>query len=1122
MSVTFGRASGGLRATAKRVTTAALGLFAAATAMVAPAHAAPLTTVSVTFNNGFVGEYSSTTQSSAQAPQHSILFGTLNIQSVTISQQTDTGLFKKNQGNDVLVDLTVRYTNGTTVTCGQTFVNWLDKSGNFVEGIGLITSNCNDGYTLTTSLNGQPVTFQKTYLLRTASSQRVYLASGVAVDAKYVSGGSSTKVSGSADTNGALNALNAELGAVPPVITGPSGGAGATSSQISVVEGTSAPVTTMAASKAVTWSITGGADQALFTIDTSTGALSFAASGSPTSAPAYVPLGQNSYVVTLTATSGSTSSQQTVTVYVLPAADPNDLTPPDITGPSLNSGALTDVKAVDENQTAVTQVTANEPVTWSIETDLNAPDDEFFQIAPDGTITFIGAPDYEQPLDDGANNSYIVKIKATDANNNVSYLTLTVNVGDLTEAGPVITGPSGQPGDANTAITVNEGQTTVFKMSAPNAASWAIVGNNDDAKFDILQDGTILFLTPPDYELPTDIGANNTYVLTVMVTDTNNKVSYQTVTVTVRDLDDTAPLITGPSGGPGAAASAITIFEGQTPVSTFIANEPVTWGIVGGDDLLQFSIDPATGALSFRRAPDYEAPADQGKNNVYVLVLRAVDASGNVATQTVTVTVADIDDTPPAITGPSGGPGAAESALSMNEGLTPVHGFTANEEVTWSITGGADQSGFAIDPATGALTFKAAPDYENPKDADGNNTYIVRIRATDEAGNYSEQTLTVTILNVDEIARKLAEIGGRLRTDLRTYAMRGLGDMLSFNEEMMQSADDDDGNDAACGTNGKKPVSGAVNANEQGQQARLNYTKQLNQCGRPYRVLLNAGLSISGLDGDWTTRTLGSVRVERRVAKGVTLGMGVMASTANDKLRSFADSEISDTSVQLNVYGRARLTETLRAGAFAGLGRAWYDFGLRDTDGFDLTGTMRGRRYAYGAMLSGDLMVGDLKLTTDATLSHAVERLRSAKLSARYRGENRSDIAFAVGTVNSTRLSIPVTGALRLSGSDTAEGTKLLLSPGLLCEDVSVDRSTLSCGYQLGAKVNSRFGEKSKGYLTYRYESVSGLERNLIGLGYALSFGPRNMMEIGFDVDRGISAFAADDSRAMISLRLAR
>lgn len=1109
MSVTFGRASGGLRATAKRVTTAALGLFAAAMGVATPVHAAQ-STVSVTFNNGFIGEYSN----GAQAPLHSVLLTTLSIQSVVISQSTDNGSFGGSQGNDYSVNLKVNYSNGTSVTCAAS-INWLDKSsGNFVEGIGFTMASCADGYTLSSGLS-------KTYLLRTSASTRVYQASAVGVQATYSTGvNTSRPVSGSADTRGALDALNAELGVVPPVITGPSGGAGATSSVVSVNENilTSQAVTTMTASKTVTWSLS-GTDSSQLAIDPNTGVITFVSS------PDYeLPADantDNNYVVTVSAFDGTNTVTQTLTVIVLNVVEGGepDL-PPVITGPSGGPGALQSEISVNENQIGVTKMAANETVTWS----LGGADAALFQIAADGTITFLSPPDYEQPGDAAAIfNDYELIVYASDGvNTPFTAQSLTVHVLDLNDAGPAITGPSNGPGAATSAISVYENQIRATQVTASVPVTWAIVGANDDAKFEILADGTINFLAPPNYELPSDKDGNNTYILTVMATDQLGNISYQTVTVTVLDLDDTAPLITGPSGGQGAAASAITIFEGQTPVSTFIANEPVTWGIVGGDDLLQFSIDPATGALSFRRAPDYEAPADQGKNNVYVLVLRAVDASGNVATQTVTVTVADIDDTPPAITGPSGGPGAAESALSMNEGLTPVHGFTANEEVTWSITGGADQSGFAIDPATGALTFKAAPDYENPKDADGNNTYIVRIRATDEAGNYSEQTLTVTILNVDEIARKLAEIGGRLRTDLRTYAMRGLGDMLSFNEEMMQSADDDDSNDAACGTNGKKPVSGAVNANEQGQQARLNYTKQLNQCGRPYRVLLNAGLSISGLDGDWTTRTLGSVRVERRVAKGVTLGMGVMASTANDKLRSFADSEISDTSVQLNVYGRARLTETLRAGAFAGLGRAWYDFGLRDTDGFDLTGTMRGRRYAYGAMLSGDLMVGDLKLTTDATLSHAVERLRSAKLSARYLGENRSDIAFAVGTVNSTRLSIPVTGALRLSGSDTAEGTKLLLSPGLLCEDVSVDRSTLSCGYQLGAKVNSRFGEKSKGYLTYRYESVSGLERNLIGLGYALSFGPRNMMEIGFDVDRGISAFAADDSRAMISLRLAR
>ena len=45
-----------------------------------------------------------------------------------------------------------------------------------------------------------------------------------------------------------------------------------------------------------------------------------------------------------------------------------------------------------------------------------------------------------------------------------------------------------------------------------------------------------------------------------------------------------------------------------------------------------------------------------------------------------------------------------------------VHGFTANETVIWSLNGGADASLFDINSSSGTLSFKAAPDYENPTD----------------------------------------------------------------------------------------------------------------------------------------------------------------------------------------------------------------------------------------------------------------------------------------------------------------------------------------------------------------------------------------------------------------------
>ena len=64
--------------------------------------------------------------------------------------------------------------------------------------------------------------------------------------------------------------------------------------------------------------------------------------------------------------------------------------------------------------------------------------------------------------------------------------------------------------------------------------------------------------------------------------------------------------------------------------------------------------------------------------------------------------------------------------------------------------GGADVSKFSIDSSTGALSFLAAPDYENPTDNGLNNEYVVVVRATDNGSNTSDQTVTVTVTDVDD------------------------------------------------------------------------------------------------------------------------------------------------------------------------------------------------------------------------------------------------------------------------------------------------------------------------------------------------------------------------------------
>ncbi|WP_411958381.1 SdrD B-like domain-containing protein [Paracoccus homiensis] len=72
------------------------------------------------------------------------------------------------------------------------------------------------------------------------------------------------------------------------------------------------------------------------------------------------------------------------------------------------------------------------------------------------------------------------------------------------------------------------------------------------------------------------------------------------------------------------------------------------------------------------------------------------------------------------------------------------------DALTYKIVGGADGAAFEIDPDTGVLTFKQSPDYENPGDADGNNSYKVIVSVDDGKGGVTTRELTVCVKDVAE------------------------------------------------------------------------------------------------------------------------------------------------------------------------------------------------------------------------------------------------------------------------------------------------------------------------------------------------------------------------------------
>ena len=100
------------------------------------------------------------------------------------------------------------------------------------------------------------------------------------------------------------------------------------------------------------------------------------------------------------------------------------------------------------------------------------------------------------------------------------------------------------------------------------------------------------------------------------------------------------------------------------------------------------------------------------------------------------------------------------ATFGVDENGTTVGTVEASDDdMDDEITGYADQALFSINDS-GVLTFQAAPDYEDPQDANTDNAYEVTVQATSGTGGREQtaiQTITVTVMNANEQQAKPAK-----------------------------------------------------------------------------------------------------------------------------------------------------------------------------------------------------------------------------------------------------------------------------------------------------------------------------------------------------------------------------
>ena len=274
-----------------------------------------------------------------------------------------------------------------------------------------------------------------------------------------------------------------------------------------------------------------------------------------------------------------------------------------------------------------------------------------FSITVGGVLSFKFAPNYENPQDSGTDNVYLLEVEATSgdggrrltARQNISVTVVDVDEAPYRPSAPVLSSPS------STSLLVD--------WYAPGGAGPSIVdydvgyGRNSNGPFtDWPHSGA------GRSAVITGLSAGTLYYVRVLARNAEGDSSWSEPASFITGSTSPPPVTNNPpsfsSVSTFTALNENLVFIGVIVAVDSDSQDSVTGYVVsGGLDSARFSITN-DGGLTFISAPDYEAPVDNGGNNVYNLIITATSGTGSrvrTATHSITVTVDDVVEsgTPP-------------------------------------------------------------------------------------------------------------------------------------------------------------------------------------------------------------------------------------------------------------------------------------------------------------------------------------------------------------------------------------------------------------------------------------------------------------------------------------------
>lgn len=405
---------------------------------------------------------------------------------------------------------------------------------------------------------------------------------------------------------------------------------------------------------------------------------------------------------------------------------------------------------------------------------------------------------FENPNPSGSNTTRIVNFTPTDedfVNGGAAPATITVNVN--------------MPPEITTAAAINYVERATSKIdinssddtnSEGSGLTYSISGGADAGKFTVdATSGELSFKTSPQFSPAADADGNNIYDVEVTVTDAKGLTGKKTMNITVQkdtdkdgvpdttDLDKDGDGIlntvegTGDADGDGIANDFDLDSDGDGIPDNIEAQATTTFTAPSGVDADKNGLDDAYGAgltplnTDGTDTPDYlDTNADNSGTDDTAeanITLSDVDADkdglddgvdnddvgfgpANAGITDVLATYPDngtnvywrLVNAAPAIPNPAALDYVEKTTTAAVDLTANDDTDTEGDKLVYSMTGGDDMALFAIDPATGVLTFKAPPSFATPTDKDANNTYLVEVAATDAEGAITKKLLTITVL----------------------------------------------------------------------------------------------------------------------------------------------------------------------------------------------------------------------------------------------------------------------------------------------------------------------------------------------------------------------------------------